>query len=51
MRYADAGGVRIAYDDQGPRVDRRKAAHGPSGGGLTPIGQGSRSVSQSSSFV
>jgi hypothetical protein len=21
MRYADAGGVRIAYDDQGPRAD------------------------------
>ena len=23
MRYADAGGVRIAYDDDGPRVDTR----------------------------
>lgn len=21
MRYADAGGVRIAYDDHGPRAD------------------------------
>lgn len=21
MRYADAGGVRIAYDDEGPRAD------------------------------